>query len=194
LLSPLPPFFFRVSFFLPAVSDGVSLQTVPKELTQSERKDIVEYFKNIPRDERGNTNHFDIDLEGKPTLFVKCGDDVLAEASTQSFFYALAQKDELAPGIPKVYDAFCEEGYCFSVMEKIEMPTLSTCDILGDDAVQSVAPAIKWLLAQIPSVPTSIFGRISSEQACVWHQFFKDHRAPVPFANAEAVAKYVTQV
>jgi len=73
----------------------------------------------------------------------------------------------------KVYDAFCEAGYCFSVMEKIEIPTRSTCDISGDDAVQSVASAIKWLLAQIPSVPPSIFGRISSEQACVWHQFFQ---------------------
>ncbi|KIK22950.1 hypothetical protein PISMIDRAFT_11219 [Pisolithus microcarpus 441] len=108
------------------------------------------------------TNHFDIDLEGKPALFVKYGSDILVEASTQSFFHALAQ-DESAPGIPKVYDAFCEEGYCFSVMEKIELPTLSTCKISEDDAVQSVASIVKWLLTQAPSVPPSIFGRISSE-------------------------------
>jgi hypothetical protein len=38
-------------------------------------------------DEKGDTNHFVIDLPGKPTLFVKyrCS-DVLAEASAQSFF------------------------------------------------------------------------------------------------------------
>ncbi|KAI5990994.1 hypothetical protein EDD15DRAFT_2450650 [Pisolithus albus] len=80
--------------------------------------------------------------------------------STQSFFYALAQTDESAPGIPKVYDAFCENGWCFFVMEKIA--TLSTCEISEDDAVQSVAPIVKWLLA---FVPPSIFGRISSEVA-----------------------------
>lgn len=138
------------------------------------------------------TNHFDIDLEGKPALFVKYGGDVLAEASTQSFFHALAQ-DESAPGIPKVYDAFCEEGYCFPVMEKIELPTLSTCEISEDDTVQSVASVVKWLLAQAPSVPPSIFGRISSEEACVWHSFFKDHWAPLPFANADALTKYVNK-
>ena len=74
------------------------------------------------------------------------------------------------------------------------MPTLSACDITEDDAVQSVAPAIKWLLAQINSIPTSIFGGISSELARVCNQFFKDHRAPVPFVNAQAVTKYVTKV
>lgn len=139
------------------------------------------------------TNHFDIDLEGKPTLFVKYGGDVLAEASTQSFFHALAQKDKSAPGIPKVYDAFRKEGYRFFVMEKIELPTLSTCGISENDAVQSVASVVKWLLAQAPSVPPSIFGRISSEETCVWHSFFKYHRAPLPFANADALTKYVNK-
>ncbi|KAG8902170.1 hypothetical protein FRB99_004807 [Tulasnella sp. 403] len=170
-----------------------SLLTVRKELTQTERECILHHFKNLPQNERNHTNHFDIDLEGKLTLFVKYGSDVLAEASTQSFFHALAQKDESAPGIPKVYDAFREEGYCFSVMEKIESPTLSACEISEDDAVQIVASTIKWLLAQLPSVHTSIFGRISSEQACVWHPFFKDHRAPLPFANVDALTKYVTK-
>jgi hypothetical protein len=126
-------------------------------------------------------------------LFVKYGDDVLAEASTQSFFHALAQKDKSAPGIPKVYDAFFEEGYCFFAMQKINVPTLSTCDIPEDHAVQSVASAVEWLLAQMPSVPDSVFGRIS-EEACLWHQFFKEHRAPVPFVNANAVTQYVTKV
>ncbi|KAI5990900.1 hypothetical protein EDD15DRAFT_2169707, partial [Pisolithus albus] len=164
----------------------------PQELTQTERDRIFDHFQSLY--ERAFTNHFDIDLEGKPTLFVKYGCDVLAEASTQSFFYALAQKDESAPGIPKVYDAFCEKGWCFFVMEKIELPTLSTCEISEDDAVQSVTPIVKWLLAQAPSVPPSIFGRISSEEACVWHSFFKDHWAPLPFANADALTKYVNKV
>ena len=190
--SPLP--FIRVFFFLSAASDYISPQTVPKELTQPERDHIVKYFKNIPRSERKDINHFDIDLPGKPTLFVKFGGDVLAEASTQAFFYALSQKDKSAPGIPKVYDAFREEGYSFFAMEKIKIPALSTCDISKDDAVQIVAPTIKWLLAQMPSVPDSVFGRISSEPARVWHQFFKEHRAPVPFVNSKAVTLYVNKV
>ena len=79
------------SFFLSAVSDDISLQTVPKELTQPERDDIVKYHKNLPLDEKKDSNHFNIDPPGKPTLFVKYGGDVLAEASTQSFFAPLAQ-------------------------------------------------------------------------------------------------------
>ena len=67
-------------------------------------------YKNLPLDEKKDSNHFDIDLPVKPTWFVKCDGDVLTEASTQSFFYARAQKDKSAPGIPKVYDAFCKEG------------------------------------------------------------------------------------
>ncbi|GJJ09761.1 hypothetical protein Clacol_003985 [Clathrus columnatus] len=169
-----------------------SLLTIPNELTQTERERIVEYFKNMSGYERCHTNHFDINLEGRPTFFVKYGLDVMAEASTQSFFYALAQKDESAPQIPRVYDAF-QDGYGFFVMEKIELPILSTCEISEDDAIKSVASAIKWLLAQLPSVPTSIFGRISSEPSCVWHRFFKDHEAPVCFAHANALTKYVNK-
>ncbi|GJJ09763.1 hypothetical protein Clacol_003987 [Clathrus columnatus] len=168
------------------------LLTIPNELTQTERERIVEHFKNIPREERFNTNHFDIDLEGRPTFFVKHGLDVLDEASTQFFFYTLAQKDESAPRIPKVYGAF-QDSYLFFVMEKIELPTLSTCEISEDDRVKSAASAVKWLLAQLPSVPTSIFGRISSEPSCVRHHFFKDHEAPVCFAHADALTKYVNK-
>ena len=75
-------FALSLFFFVSPISDHNSLQTVPKELTQAERKDIFEYFKNMPRGEKGRTNHFDIDLEGRPTLFVKYGRDVLVEAST----------------------------------------------------------------------------------------------------------------
>ncbi|GJJ09726.1 hypothetical protein Clacol_003950 [Clathrus columnatus] len=177
-----------------------SLLTIPNELTQTERDRIVEYFNDIVKKDDFYTNHFDIDLEGRPTFFVKYGLDeneygldVLVEASTQSFFYALAQNDKSAPRIPKVYDAFQQDKRRFFVMEKIELPTLSSCEISEGDAVKSAASALKWLLAQLPSVPSSIFGRISSEPSCVWHSFFKDHEAPVCFAHADALTKYVNK-
>lgn len=112
-------------------------------------------------------------------MFIKygCG-DLLAEASTQTFFHALAQKDRLAPGIPAVYNAFCENGYCFMVMEKVDLPTLVACNSIPNEyAVKMVALAVGWLLAQMPSVPASLFGRISASEACVWHAFFKDRAA-----------------
>lgn len=43
----LPTFIFRVSFFLSTVPDDISLQTVPKELTQPERNIIVSHFKGL---------------------------------------------------------------------------------------------------------------------------------------------------
>jgi hypothetical protein len=80
-------------------------------------------------------------------------------------------------------------------MEKIEAPTLRTCNILETEAVESVASAVKWLLDQMPLVPGSVFGRISSEKgARMWHQFFKDHQAPVPFANSKGLLTYVLKV
>ncbi|GJJ09764.1 hypothetical protein Clacol_003988 [Clathrus columnatus] len=170
-----------------------SLLTIPNGLTEAERELIIECYLNIAEQEDSYTNHFDIDLEGRPTLFVKHGFDVLPEASTQSFFYNLAQKDESAPRIPKVYDAFRQGGYSFFVMEKIELPTLSTCEISEDDTVKSVASAVKWLSAQLSLVPTSIFGRISSEPSCPRHEFFKDQEAPVCFAHADALTKYVNK-
>jgi len=81
------------------------------------------------------------------------------------------------------------------VMEKVDLPTVEACtSITNDDAVQLVAFAVKWLLAQMPEVPDSLFGRISALEACVWHPFFKEHQAPVPFVNCEALAKYVNKV
>ena len=165
-------------------------------LSQPELDAIVKHHKDMPPAQRNRTNHFDFDLPGKPTLFVKYGDsDLLNEASTQSFFYDLAQKDSSAPRIPAVYSAFCGRGYYFIVMEKINLPTLSDCDsILEDDAIERVASAIKWLFDQKPSIPSTTFGRISNRKACVWHRFFKDHQAPVPFVNTEAITKYINKV
>jgi len=172
------------------------LQTTPRELTQLERDAIVSHFKVLLEAGMEETRFFDIHLPGKPFLCIKHGDsDVLVEASTQSFFYALAQGNTSAPLIPKVFDAFHQEGYCFFVMEKIEAPTLRTSSIPKTEAVERVASAVKWLLDQMPLVPVSAFGRISSEKgACVWHQFFKDNQAPVPFANSEGLLKYVLKV
>ena len=48
-------------------------------------------------------------IPGEPTCFVKYGDeDALVEAKTRMYFYDLAQQDDSAPRIPKVYDVFNE--------------------------------------------------------------------------------------
>jgi hypothetical protein len=169
--------FFVFLFSYPEFTTLNSLQTVPKELTLSERNSIVSHFKDLSEAEEGlETRAFDFHLPGKPPLFIKQGDDVLNEASTQYFFYALAQGNTSAPLIPKVFDAFFQEGDFFFVMEKIETPTVRTCN----SDVESVAFAVKWLLDQMPLVPSSVFGCISSEEgACVLHPFYKEHRAPI---------------
>ena len=93
-------------------------------LSQPERDQIVQYFYDLPLPQRSKTNHFNFNLPEWPALFVKYGDnDLLAEASTQYFFHALAQEDKSAPGIPAVYSAFRGNGYYFIVMEKIDLPT-----------------------------------------------------------------------
>ena len=169
---------------------------MPELLSQLERDSIVKCFEALLRTRAIKTNHFDITLPDRPTMFVKYGNsDILAEASTQSFFYALAQGDSKAPGIPRVYGAFRGAGRYFLVMEKIDKPTLAACDSIEDAyAVELVAFAVGWLLGQMPRIPASVFGRISAEKACVWHRFFKDHRAPLTFANSGAVMKYVNKV
>ena len=79
-------------------------------------------------------------------------------------------------------------------MEKLESPTVRTCNILVETELESVASAVKWLFDQMPLVPDSVFGRISSEkEACVRHGFFKECEAPVPFVNSEALLKYVLE-
>jgi hypothetical protein len=165
-------------------------------LSQPELDEIVKYFMSLPRVQTIKTNHFDFDRPGKPTLFVKYGvKDLLDEASTQSFFYDLAQKDSSAPRIPAVYNAFRGEGIYFIVMEKIDLPSLEACNSISEDyAVQHVASAVKWIFDQMSSIPTTTFGRISPRKACVWHSFFKDQQAPVPFVSSEALTKYINKV
>ncbi|KAF8331148.1 hypothetical protein F5887DRAFT_922864 [Amanita rubescens] len=150
-------------------------------LSQPERDQIVQYFFDLPLLQRSKTNHFNFNLPEWPALFVKYGDkDLLAEASTQYYFHALAQEVNSAPGIPAVYSAFRGgNGYYFIVMEKIDLPTLGACNSIRDDYA-------------MPAVPGSLFGRISASEACVWHSF-KRRQAPVPFVSPEAVAKHVNK-
>ncbi|KAF8343220.1 hypothetical protein F5887DRAFT_341803 [Amanita rubescens] len=164
-------------------------------LSEPERDQIVQYFFGLPSFQKSDINYFSFDLPEWPALFVKYRDgDLMAEATTQHFFHTLAQKDRSAPGIPAVYSAFYENGYHFIVMEKINLPVLGACNSIQDDyGVQRVASAVGWLLAQMPAIPNSLFGRISDSEACVWHAFFKGHKAPVPFISSEAVAKYVNK-
>jgi len=167
---------------------------VQESLTEREKEVIFKHWKNTPLAERSSTNHFDFVREGKPTLFVKYGGhDLLDEGSTQTFFHSLAQSDSSAPHIPAVYSAFRLEGRHFLVMEKVDMPTLESCGIAENDAIQRAASAVGWLLNQMHSIPSDMFGRISFRSTPVWHQFFKDHQAPVPFISSEALEKYINK-
>ncbi|KDQ11386.1 hypothetical protein BOTBODRAFT_57504 [Botryobasidium botryosum FD-172 SS1] len=173
----------------------MSSLSVPHELTDLECVAIVTHFKGLANAGEEAMRSFDFSLPGRPPLFVKHSDDIVAKASTQHFFYLLASGNESAPRIPKVFSAFSsEEGYDLMVMEKIAAPTLSDCGISDDQAVEHAASAVGWLLDQLPWVPDASFGRISSERAPVWHQFFKEHRAPRAFANPDELAEYVFRV
>lgn len=123
-----------------------------------------------------------------PTCSSSCGGrDILAEASTQSFFHARAHGNISAPAIPAVYDTFCKGGYHFLAMEKVDLPPLEGCN---DCVVERIASAFQWLLDQKSSVPEALFGRISESNARVWHPFFKEYKAPVPFINPKALTNY----
>ena len=170
---------------------------MPHELTAPEREAILTHLKGLPaRDTReGAIRLCEFSLPGRSPLFIKQGsDDILVEANTQHFFHLIADSDESAPRIPKIFDAFFEEGLYVVVMEKIEALTLSDCGISDEEAVEHATSAVEWLLAQLPSIPSSCFGRISSKPAPVWHQFFKDHQAPRAFATRNELAKYVLYV
>ena len=65
-----PHLYFSCFFFLSTVSDGIPLQTVPKELTQTERNSIVSHFKGLPSDKVGEIALFGFYLLGKPPLFI----------------------------------------------------------------------------------------------------------------------------
>ena len=130
-----PPFCFVAAYF-----NGVSSQTVPQVLSQLELNHIADHFAQLPRAQRARTNHFYSLRGGKSTLFIKYGDkDIIAEADTQSFFYALSKEDPTAPGIPPALNAFRAKGYYFLVTEKINNPTLEECSLIPEeDAVRQI--------------------------------------------------------
>ena len=184
----------RTLCFLSAVSDNIPLQSVPHELTQDERDAILSYLNSLGAVRGEKKRSFGLSLRSRPPLFIKRSDDILFEASTQHFFYLRAIVDGSAPRIPKIFNAFSSVNGDFLVMENIDAPTLENCGVSEEQAVEHAVYAVKWLLAQLPSIPDGLFGRISSEAAPVWHPFFKDHRAPRDFANRNELAKYILKV
>ena len=101
---------------------------------------------------------FEFSLPGRPPLFIKQGVDMLVEASTQHFFHLLTTRDESAPRVPKVIDAFHSRKGSLLIMEKMAAPTLSDCGISEEEAVELAASAVKWFLDQLPCVPDAYLG------------------------------------
>jgi hypothetical protein len=171
---------------------------VPHELSQDERDAIVAYVKSLGTNvDPEEIRSFEFSLERRPPLFVKGTDDILFEASTQHFFYLRTLVDRPAPQVPQVpqvFNAFSSRMGAFMVMEKIDALTIEECGISEEEAVEHAAFAVKWLLAQLPSIPDGIFGRISSKPAFVWHRFFKDSQSPRVFANRRELAEYILKV
>ena len=91
-------------------------------------------------------------------MFIKQGVDMLVEASTQHFFHLLTTRDESAPRVPKVIDAFHSRKGSLLIMEKMAAPTLSDCGISEEEAVELAASAVKWFLDQLPCVPDAYLG------------------------------------
>jgi hypothetical protein len=63
---------------------------LPKELTQLSVTALLAISKPA---NPAATNFFDFHLPKKPTLFIKQGEDILAEASTQHLFSTLAHSN-----------------------------------------------------------------------------------------------------
>lgn len=162
---------------------------MPHELRQVEREAIfARYLQYSKAREWERTRCFEITLAAVPPLFVKQESDIQAEASTQHFFYTLSIRDESAPRVAKVIDAFRENGVDFLVMEKIEARTLKECGLSDDQITEHAASAVCWLFDQASKVPPTAFGRISSYPAPIVHRFFKDHDAPRVFTDSDDLA------
>lgn len=183
---------------LPAFSDYISPQPVPHELSKAEREKIVAHLNDLETSGTNvwKTRFFEYVLPGRPKLFIKLDPDVIAEASTQHFFYLCAQGDESAPRIPKVFDAFYSPpGYHMIVMEKIDAPNLSDCGLSEEATLKHAAFAVGWLLDQLPSITGDCFGKITSKSGAVAkHPFFKDYEAPKPFSGPRDLAGYMSKV
>ena len=141
------------------------------DLTHQEQELIFSHFKDLEKAGKLKTCHFDCKLEDRPRFFIKYlyDEDVLLEASTQSFFYAQAEKSRfVAPGIPKNFGTFRRGGRFFFVMENIEVTTMEKCNVEDEKAIEKAAFAIKWLFDQMDSISSSVFGRISSKEDAIF--------------------------
>jgi len=85
-----------------------------------------------------------------PLYFVKYDDgkDVLVEAETQIYFYNLAQQDDSAHCIPKVYDVFNDSGRYFSVMVYVASQTFEAVDPSEAVAISLATSVLRWFLSQ----------------------------------------------
>lgn len=157
--------------------------------SESLRQKVLDYFRTLSK--VYDTNHFVLHLPNEPAYFVKYGGDkdIRVEAETQTYFYNLAQEDDSAPRIPKIYEVFNHSGCSFSVMEYVTGQTLEAVD--PSEAVSLAAFALRWLLNQ--QLPSDVLGTVGSEGSRVRHHFFKDNRAPYPFANVQALQTYVNK-
>lgn len=196
-MSARSPLFLTPFVSFSAISKNIYVQSVPNQLSQTERDIIVDRLSRLPSRRERDSRIFDIELPDRPKMIGKQTDDAFNEASTQQFFYNRAKNDASAPQIPEVFDVFSSDKGDIMVMEKLEDAfTLSELEsgLSEESAVQYAASAVKWLFAQLPWVPESCFGRISSDNAPVLHHFFKDYEAPGIFANDKELASFVSKV
>lgn len=151
-------------------------------------------------------------LPGSPPLFIKYGDSNLrGEARTLRYLYDVAKDDPHAPYVPKIIDAFSEngddaeeddnrytQGPTFIVMEYIDAPTLRNWIDVATSALEReereshaatrVAEAISW----IHGCPVPDGNGLGPKKGgIVQHIWFADSVAPMPFANTEALQVYV---
>ena len=181
--------------FSSAISDDIHPQSVPNQLSQTERDIIVDRLRHlISCGEQQEARVFEIELPDRPKMIGKQSDDALNEASTQQFFYSRAENDASAPRISELFGAFSSDEGDIMVMEKLDALTLSQRGLSEELTVKYAASAVKWLLDQLPWVPESCFGRISSDKAPIWHRFFEDHQAPEIFTNHEELASFLFEV
>lgn len=117
----------------------------PSALFSCPQFQTILFYRPFQRTDSGRARrHRQVLQKLSTTLISTCREGPHCSSSAVATFWPtpvlspfLAQKDRSAPDIPKVYDAFREEGYRFFTMEKIKMDTPSACDISEDDATAS---------------------------------------------------------
>ncbi|KAF8214039.1 hypothetical protein K438DRAFT_1750129 [Mycena galopus ATCC 62051] len=136
-------------------------------------------------------------------LFVKRGNPSLVdEGRTQQYLFQQARSSTTAPGVPEVYGAFYDgAGNTYLVTEYINALSFRAWvdePHLSDEerehrtttAAAAIADVIAWLLA-CPLPEGDMVGPVGG--GCIQHSFFGMREAPVPFANAAALATYINK-